>query len=550
MSSLLTTIRKSSLGWLIVPLVVLAAATGLALARLPLLWAAIGLLVAVLVVATLVDPLVGIGVVLILGPTKPLTDYFVPQLPLDIGQIALIITLGAWLLHAVRDHRITIPGSPLNLPLIAFIVAISLSMVNALSIGYSIKELIKWAQLLIVMWLVIGERRWKTVVGLVIAAALAQALIGIWQFGIRGDGPEHFLILGGRFYRAYGTFEQPNPYAGFIGLVLPLCVGLTLGALSVWLRNLTDDLLFTSPLISGRPKPTAVLSPLHKSAKLTGEGEGAPPTAARKGVRSILSRLRRTNLLKVALHSLNRDALRLSALIVLCGVLLAALLMSWSRGAWLGFGAACVAILFAWPRKAWVGALLVIGGALAMIISLRFNLLPASIAGRLTGFTDFIQTFDVRGVDVNDANYAVLERLAHWQAAESMAQYHPWFGVGIGNYEPVYPAYSLINWPAPLGHAHNIYLNMLAETGVVGLVTYAALWITVIWQTWRVTRYVDVWQRSLAIGLFGTWAHLSMHSFLDKLYVANLHLHIGALLGILSVLILIGDKFWQKKQTA
>ncbi len=41
MSSLLTTIRKSSLGWLIVPLVVLAAATGLALAWLPLLWAAL-----------------------------------------------------------------------------------------------------------------------------------------------------------------------------------------------------------------------------------------------------------------------------------------------------------------------------------------------------------------------------------------------------------------------------------------------------------------------------------------------------------------------------
>ena len=62
---------------------VLAAATGLALARLPLLWAAIGLLVVVLVVATLIDPLVGLGVLLILGPTKPLTEYFVPQLPLD-----------------------------------------------------------------------------------------------------------------------------------------------------------------------------------------------------------------------------------------------------------------------------------------------------------------------------------------------------------------------------------------------------------------------------------------------------------------------------------
>ena len=30
---------------------------------------------------------------------------------------------------------------------------------------------------------------------------------------------------------------------------------------------------------------------------------------------------------------------------------------------------------------------------------------------------------DVRGVGINDANYAVLERLAHWQAALEMWRY-------------------------------------------------------------------------------------------------------------------------------
>jgi len=41
--------------------------------------------------------------------------------------------------------------------------------------------------------------------------------------------------------------------------------------------------------------------------------------------------------------------------------MLAGLLMSWSRGAWIGFGAAALTLLFAWPRKAWFGAALVIG---------------------------------------------------------------------------------------------------------------------------------------------------------------------------------------------
>jgi O-antigen ligase len=186
-----------------------------------------------------------------------------------------------------------------------------------------------------------------------------------------------------------------------------------------------------------------------------------------------------------------------------------------------------------------VGLALVVGGLLLGFAALRFNLLPASIADRLTGFTDFTQTFDVRGVDINSANYAVLERLAHWQAAEEMARYHPFLGVGFGNYEPVYPGYALINWEAALGHAHNFYLNLLAETGVVGLTAYAALWIVVIGLTWRVTRRTVGWARGVALGLFGTWAHLSVHQLVDKLYVANLHLHIGALLGVLSVLVAI-----------
>lgn len=481
-------------GWVWGVLALGAAASGLALARLPLLWAGIGLLVAILLIATLIDPLVGLGVVLVLGPTKPLTDYFVPELPLDLGQIALIVTLGAWFLHAARQHRIAIPPSPLTASLFVFIGAASLSLLNALSLGFALKELIKWGQLVLVMWLVIdlaGRERWPTVIGIVLGAAAVQALIGIWQFGLRGEGPEHFLILGDRFYRAYGTFEQPNPYGGFIGLTLPLALGLTLGALSRWAR------------------------PLREAWQARSHDLWQPARAL-----------------------FNRGLAPLMSLALLSGLLLAALLMSWSRGAWLGFGAAGLVMLLAWPRRAWVGAALVIGALLLGIAALRMNLLPPAIAARLTGFTAFTQTFDVRGVDINSANYAVIERLAHWQAAQEMARYHPFLGVGLGNYEPVYPAYALLNWPQPLGHAHNIYLNLLAETGIIGLAAYLWLWASVFWQTWRLTRRAaGDWQRGLSIGLLGCWAHLSVHQLVDKLYVANLHLHLGALLGVLSVLI-------------
>ena len=44
----------------------------------------------------------------------------------------------------------------------------------------------------------------------------------------------------------------------------------------------------------------------------------------------------------------------------------------------------------------------------------------------------------------------------------------------------------------------------------------------------------DPVKRGLALGLFGTWTHLAVHSFVDKLYVNNLFLHIGVMVGLLA----------------
>ncbi|NDJ55319.1 MAG: O-antigen ligase family protein [Chloroflexi bacterium] len=488
--------------WSQVILAALALLLGLLIIQLPTAWAALLILIALLTVATLIDPAVGIGVAVVLGPTKPATEFFFPALPLDLGQIALIITLGAWLLHALQQRRLVLPHSPLNAPLLTFVGVSSLSLLNALSAGEALTELIKWGQLIIMMWLVVnlseGERRQQRMwlfIGLVLAAATAQALVGVWQFGLRGDGPQHFEILGGQFYRAYGSFEQPNPYGGFLGLLLPLAIALSLAALEAWLRPLLADLQDQQPL----------------------------------------------RFQTLVAHSFTVGFLRLIAFGALAGLLLAALLMSWSRGAWIGFAAAATTLLFAWPRRWPLGALLVLVAVGLGLFSYQFGLLPAAIADRLTGFTEFIQIIDVRGVDINDANYAVIERFAHWQAATEMARSHPLIGVGIGNFNAVYPAYGLLNWPQPLGHAHNFYLNLLAEIGILGLFAYLALWAVIVALTWGVSRRSDLWTRMLAVGLLGSWAHLTVHHLVDKLYVANLHLHIGLLLGVLSCLVLMAS---------
>ena len=114
--------------------------------------------------------------------------------------------------------------------------------------------------------------------------------------------------------------------------------------------------------------------------------------------------------------------------------------------------------------------------------------------------------------------------------------------MGAGNYEVVYDRYRLLNWDEPLGHAHNYYLNILAEAGIIGLTGYVTLWMTMVWFTWRTREHPDTLSRCIAIGLLGTWSYLSVHSLLDDLYVNNLFLHLGVMIGILAILY---DQTWK-----
>ncbi len=470
-------------------------------------------LVAVLV-GTLIEPFVGLATALFLGPLKAYLSSQMPQIPAQIGHLFVVLALGSWLARGLSRHELRIRRSPLLLALLVFIGTVLLSLWDAPGlVEFGTPELIKWVEMLLLFVFVsdhlaarsetgpasaepsLRSRRLRWLVAAVCGVGLFQAGMGIWQFGLRGDGPDHFAILGGDFFRAYGTFQQPNPYGGYLALTAALVLGV-----------IAEDV----------------------RRKLAGW------TSRRRGGEGVAQRA--TNL-----PGHEPAGLPLTILAwVSCLAMIIALGASWSRGAWIGFAAAVVAIAAALPRKTGWGILLVALlaiGALGLHASgwdVPAGRLPASLTARLTSFVQDIRLEDVRGAPINDASYAAIERLAHWQSALAMFRHSLWSGIGFGCYEAAYRQFALINWPIALGHAHNYYLNLAAETGLIGLIAYVFLWGVVLWQTWRATRYGHGLTRGLALGLLGTWTHISVHHLLDNLYVNNVHLQIGVLWGVLA----------------
>jgi O-antigen ligase len=187
-------------------------------------------------------------------------------------------------------------------------------------------------------------------------------------------------------------------------------------------------------------------------------------------------------------------------------------------------------------RSAFVA--LAVGAALAaMSVALgSLNLLPPAFAERIADVPRFfgLNLIDPRAVILTDENFAIVDRMAHWFAAWNMFVDHPWLGVGIGNYAAAYAQYGLREWPESLGHAHNFYLNVLAETGVSGLAFYLLAVVSMLGYAVRVARRAGGAGRAIAFGIAGVFAAFAAHNFFDNLYVHGMNLQFGMLLGILA----------------
>ncbi len=129
---------------------------------------------------------------------------------------------------------------------------------------------------------------------------------------------------------------------------------------------------------------------------------------------------------------------------------------------------------------------------------------------------------------------SVSERQAFRQAAWNMFRTHPVFGVGTGNYGYLYNTYRPPGAEAfPfVAKAHNQYLEVLAETGMVGFAVLVLIIIRVpvmAWQAFRANR--AVFWRAAVLGVFAGLAGIAVQGYSFGIFV---HIYTWVLLGLLA----------------
>ena len=279
--------------------------------------------------------------------------------------------------------------------IVALIGAMILSMRGAISINSSLKEISKWLEFLVLIlvgtqYLRKREHIWILLV-MIILGGITQAFYGYIQ-AFFNLGPEAFIR--DTSLRVYGTFGQPNPYAGYLNIPLSIAVAL---------------------LLLGSNWRTRILAGL--------------------------------------------------ATLVIGG----AFYLTQSRGAQIAISVAIALILIVgMPR---------LRKPIFVLVILLLLLLETFFAGILPTYilTPAFQKLGLEQISFltpNAVDYSTAERLAHWIAGIRMFLAHPLTGVGIGNYPDAYSHYYISIFVNSLGHSHNYYINIAAETGAIGLTAF------------------------------------------------------------------------------
>lgn len=161
--------------------------------------------------------------------------------------------------------------------------------------------------------------------------------------------------------------------------------------------------------------------------------------------------------------------------------LLLCLALTYCRGAWISLAAMAAVLGLFYNKKFWL---------LFLAVPLILLVYHGQISVR------FLSLFSGEDTSVD-------LRFALWESAWAMVEDHPFLGIGYGSFFLAYPDYNFyIQDPSVLiFHAHNLYINMLAEVGIPGGLCYLAAFFTVLYENYKKFRLgTSSFTKALSLG--------------------------------------------------
>lgn len=229
-------------------------------------------------------------------------------------------------------------------------------------------------------------------------------------------------------------------------------------------------------------------------------------------------------LVAFAFHSNYSNNVRIIAGILLV-IFTLALILSYTRAAWVSLGGAFGLYMVLYFRIKWqyiafiilVGVVYLAASWTDLMLNLERNRQDTS-----DDLAEHLQSISNISTDASN-----LERINRWNSAFRMFNERPLFGFGPGTYSFMYAPYQLSSEKTiistnagDMGNAHSEYIGPLAESGVLGLLSFLAVSIAIVATGWSLYLRMEKGPQravilSVLLGMVTYLIHGTLNNFLD-----------------------------------
>ena len=194
------------------------------------------------------------------------------------------------------------------------------------------------------------------------------------------------------------------------------------------------------------------------------------------------------------------------------------LFFTYSRAAWIGFFVAMLAIFILSKKRFLV--------LICLLFLLPFTVIPG-LGDRFKSIANLSYVSGAFG------------RFSVWQTSLDIIRKYPLFGIGVNTFYKIYPVFRPGGSADGFAHAHNIFLQLGAETGFLGLSTFCLLLFLFFRSSWKTYKksvlLMDVYGfQWIILGIIGSTAGFIIQNLGDcTLIRGQLGVFFFSLMGII-----------------
>lgn len=208
---------------------------------------------------------------------------------------------------------------------------------------------------------------------------------------------------------------------------------------------------------------------------------------------------------------------------------------TYSRGAMVGILGAIITYVFIKTRTKKAVIVILVGFLILVLLSLSVTL----------GLNKFFSRFTE--IENGGYDFSTLERIGVWESALKLFKNSPITGVGINNFHEMYPkffpTYGVRLYSDKLYHSHNIFLNTLAEQGIIGFIVLVISLLFIVKKLILMKRSVLTRLDSHLIPfLFSFFVYFVLHNLFDCVWTAYYHVALQMQLALYFAILLYVNK--------